>query len=512
MAFRKTMLVAGQAGKTVLIGTMTGHEIVQALRSQHIRVNPHAQRSLMKGAYRETTAELLDNDRIESMPRMKSFLKFAERLMDQLREGKNTEGFLGAIQLVIPDTFTDARLVFAGAEGVKEGSYEVMTALRALGSNRLATFEAQPAFNEPVLHLADGQARCFLLHSLERVAKKKINQQQKLIRKAEKAHESTETAKATLATLEATLKEVQTFLTDLHLGVMIYADSILPDGRIKGLPVGAEQRLYIEGNALNSQASQEEVLKYEQYSPVIVALRDIRDGEDFTWMSDEYIESDSKTISSASIKLFTLSALVQAFSFSIIDNNQPLKKFDSDMQDVVSAHTAFVEAYWAKVAEVFGPTWVPNIEQKPGERLLYLESMRGQGRRNVCFQAIFLLALGRLGYEMGLAADWDPDHDVIAKLDRLDPGTTDYDAERQMLGDDGKLKSTWVERWTNTMMKQSLNDDGEVVGYSFNNSRENLEATFRLLAKLADFAPRQRGTKAAPAEAIAEPVADLVEA
>lgn len=503
MAFQKTMLVADQAGKKILIGAMTGQEIVNALRSHHIRVNPNAQRSLMKGAKKETTAELLDNDRIETTPRMKSFLKFAERVMRQLKEDNNMEGFFGALQMVIPDTFEGARLVVVDPDTARGGAYELVHAVKALGAMQLATLEARPAFNEPVLHLADGQARCFLMHSLERLAKKRILQQQKLIRKAEKNHEPTEALKAALAEMEAHLREVQDFLSHLHLGVIIYADSVGPDGAIKGLPVNAEQRLYIEGNALNSQASQEEVLKYEQYSPVILALRDIRDSEELIWMSDEYIEADSKTVSSSSGKLFTLSALVQAFSYSIVDNNQPLKKFDDDIVELVGQHKEFVEAYWIKITEIFGPTWIPNVDQKPGERLTYLESLRGQGRRNVTFQAVFLLALGRLGYEMGVAAGWDPESELLNKLDRLSPEHVQYDAERTALKD-GLPASEWNSRWTDTMMKPSVKD-GVLVGYAFNNSRENIEATFRLLASLAGFTPPGKGmVTAAPANAAAE--------
>lgn len=513
MAFQKTMLVARQVGKPMFIGAMTGQEIVHALRSQHIQVNEKAQRSLIKGANRESTTELLDNDRIESTPRMKSFLKFAERLMDLLRHGQNTEGFLGAMQLVVPHTFTGARVTFADAEGARGSSYEVMTALKALGTAKLGTFEAQPAFNEAMLHLGDGQARGFLLHSLERVAKKKIAQQQKLIRKGEKAHEPALAEREKLAVLEAHLQEVQAFLSDLHLAVIIYADSIDADGRVIGLSEEAEQRLYVEGNALNSQASQEEVLKYEQYSPVIMALRDIREGDDYRWMSDDYIESDSKTVSSASVKLFTLSALVQAFSFSIIDDNQPLKKFDPDILDLVGQRKWFVEKYWTKVTEVFGSTWIPWADQKPNERLQYLESMRGGGRRNVIFQAIFLLALGRLGFEMGLAADWDPESDLINKLERLDPATTEYDAEHRVMGAKGELVSTWAERWTKTMMKPSLDEEGEISGYTFNNSRENLEQTVRELGRLADFPVKSRAQRnAAAAEAAAEAAAQAAAA
>lgn len=497
MSIRKTMIIARQAGKVIAIGTMTGAEIVHALRSGQIRVNPQAQRSLVKGAAKDTTAELLDNDRVETTPRMKSFMRFADRLMEELKKGRNTEGFLGCIQLVVPEAYKGARLVFADAPGARGASYEVQTAFNALGTTKLAVFEANPAFDEAVLHLGDGQGRCFLPHSLERATKKKIMQVQKAIRKKEKAHEPVAEEKANLAALEAKLKDIQSFLTDLHLGVMFYADSVDGEGRVKGLPVDAEQRLYIEGNALNSQASQEEVLKYEQYSPIVTVLRSVR--EDFTWMSQDYIEEDSKTISASSTRVFTLSALVQAFSLSLINDNQPLKKFDEELADTIGGRVSFVEAFWSRVTEVFGRTWVPDPNQKPGERQQYLESVRGAGRRNVAFQALFLLALGRLGYEMGEVANWDPDHDVLAKLDRLNPATTEYDAARTVVKD-SKPAVEWEPRWTNTMMKQSLNDDGEVTGHTFNNSRENLEATYRLLAKLADFTPKARAGRSGPPE------------
>jgi len=273
---------------------------------------------------------------------------------------------------------------------------------------------------------------------------------------------------------------------------MIYADSVDAEGHVKGLSMNAEKRLYIEGNALNSQASQEEILKYEQYSPVILALRDLREG--FNWMGDDFIESESKTVSSSSQKIFTLSALVQAYSYSIINNNQPLKKLESDVIEEVGQHCNFVEAYWEKITEIFKDTWVPEHIEKPSERIDYLESMRGQGKRNVLFQAIFLLALGRLGYEMGVAADWDPESEILDKVYLLSPKTNQYDAE-QVVIENGARVSKWADRWTNTMMKPSMKD-GALVGYVFNNSRENIEATFQELAKIAEFTPMTG--KAAP--------------
>jgi hypothetical protein len=85
-----------------------------------------------------------------------------------------------------------------------------------------------------------------------------------------------------------------------------YAHGVKADNTVVGLSEDAERRCYIEGNALNSMASKEDIIKYEQFSPIVVDLQAHRD--DLNWMSDEFIEEDSKSISSSSPKLFTLSA------------------------------------------------------------------------------------------------------------------------------------------------------------------------------------------------------------
>jgi hypothetical protein len=40
------------------------------------------------------------------------------------------------------------------------------------------------------------------------------------------------------------------------------------------------------------------------------------------------------------------------------------------------------------------------------------------------FQAIFLMALGRLCYQMGMQAKWDPHHIVLQKIKKLTPSPT----------------------------------------------------------------------------------------
>jgi hypothetical protein len=52
-----------------------------------------------------------------------------------------------------------------------------------------------------------------------------------------------------------------------------------------------------------------------------------------------------------------------------------------------------------------------------------------------------------------------------------------------------KSKLQKVDRWANAMMKQQADDNGNIVGYTFNNTRENVEATFHVLCRLADFTP-----------------------
>ena len=70
------------------------------------------------------------------------------------------------------------------------------------------------------------------------------------------------------------LKRIQRFLSQTTLSCVIYVDDVKPDGTVVGLPQDAERRLYIEGNALNARAAQEEVLKFETFSPVIVLLQE----------------------------------------------------------------------------------------------------------------------------------------------------------------------------------------------------------------------------------------------
>jgi hypothetical protein len=300
---------------------------------------------------------------------------------------------------------------------------------------------------------------------------------------------------------EAELAQVRKFLSETDVPFVLYAADVKADGRIVGLPKAAEQRLYIEGNALNSLASKEEVIKYENFSPVVLALQEER--LKHVWMDADYIEEDSKSISSASPKLFTLSALVQAFSLSIVGHNKPLRVGEHDFENV-EARREFVSAFWTRVSEVLGSTWVPDSDQSHGERVAYLQEMRGEEHRNVLFQAVFLMALGRLCYQMGKQSDWKPEHPVLGKLAALSPDKVRYDAVL--------AKGDWDERWANAMMKQTVDTKTmKVTGRAFNNTRENVETTFHELAKLAGFLISRKPDPAVDDADKKEVVADAAE-
>ena len=60
-----------------------------------------------------------------------------------------------------------------------------------------------------------------------------------------------------LAEFEALLARQQRFLSNTAVPFVLYARSIRNDGSIAGITEQAEKRAYIEGNAMNSQASKD---------------------------------------------------------------------------------------------------------------------------------------------------------------------------------------------------------------------------------------------------------------
>jgi hypothetical protein len=144
--FNKAALLGTQAGKAILTGTMRAQEYVHHLRNKELTVNSKAQRSLVPGANKETTSDLIDNDGVLKMQRMKSFLKFVRRVIDNVERGNVTEGFFGSVSFVLPEQFTRARFEPLRIDGVPDDV-------------RVGMLKANPRMGESILHIADGQAR-----------------------------------------------------------------------------------------------------------------------------------------------------------------------------------------------------------------------------------------------------------------------------------------------------------------------------------------------------------------
>src|SRR5262249_20231244 len=155
---------------------------------------------------------------------------------------------------------------------------------------------------------------------------------------------------ADVARLEQLRERIRRFLSATDLTFVCYASEVLDDGSIVGLDEDAEKRLYIEGNALNSQATKEEVIKYEAFSPVIVLLQEERMEPENAWMDVEYIEEDSKVVAKSSGKLFTLSALVQAYSQSVLGDSDAISNPNAEMFRKVAERQEFVRWYWRRIS------------------------------------------------------------------------------------------------------------------------------------------------------------------
>jgi DNA-sulfur modification-associated len=428
-------------------------------------------------ANKESTDDLIENDGVLKMPRMKNFLKFLQRVMDNVEGGKVTDGFLGSVSMVLPKSFTGARL-------------EILPLTNLPDDSRIGVFKANPTMGESILHIADGQGRIVGFHSLERELVLKIVKLKDAIKKIERKGLPAADEKADLVDLEKALERVRKFLSETDMSFICYAHERKTDNTVVGLGEDAEKRCYIEGNAYNSMASKEDIIKYEQFSPIVVDLQTYRDEHD--WMDEEFIEDDSKSISSSSLKLFTLSALVQAYSWGLVNDNKPLKNVDLNLQSVVDKRKAFCHAFWDRITNIFEPVWLPKSEDGPAtnatfdqaEHAAYLKQAR-QIEKNVTFQAIFLQALGRLCYAMGKKAEWDPNSPLLLKLDQLSPRLVEYRAvpKYHFVDKDTLHVDQWNDEWTRTMMKQSIDKTtGKVQGYAFNNASENISATRHLLA------------------------------
>jgi hypothetical protein len=478
---RLPVFVGRQAGKVLLTGTLSAREIISALRFETLAVNPNAQRSLARGANKETTKELLDDDRAHRTPRMKELVTFYLRVMESVERGDNRHGFLGAVQLIIPERFTRARLRFA----VEDPSPAhipggLAVAMAALENRRFATLEADPQLGETVFDIGDGQGRCFAFFSFHRAVADAILDRKRRMKKLESPDAD---AERELARLEELRERIQRFISETDVSFVCYASHVLPDGRIVGLDEDAERRLYIEGNALNSQATKEEVVKYESYSPVVRSLQEERGDVQNLWMDPEFIEEDSKTIGKSSTKLFTLSMLTQAYSLSMLGDADPITNPDAEMFGKVAERAEFVGTYWRRISEIFGPWWLPRDPERRDQlldgdaRMAYLEKLRLQ--RNVILQATFLLALGRLGFLLGEASQWEATSPLMQKLDAI--RAIEYRAYR---GADpgGRDPDAYDPTWVRAMMKARTDrETGEIDGYVFDHAPDKIRATAQLL-------------------------------
>jgi hypothetical protein len=477
------VFVGRQAGKVILTGTLSAQEIITALRFEAMAVNPNAQRSLARGAGKETTKELLEDDRAHRTPRMAELVAFYLRVMEGVEHGDNRQGFLGAVQLVIPDRFTRARLRFAEEQALAQGGLAV--AMSALNSRRLATLEAEPQMGETLFDIGDGQGRCFAFFSFHRAIVDAIVDRKRRIGATNAPDAAAERELARLETLRA---RIQRFLSETDVSFVCYASHVLADGRLVGLDEDAERRLYIEGNALNSQATKEEIVKYESFSPVVRSLQEERSDLQNLWMDPEFIEEDSKTVGRGSSKLFTLSALIQAYSLSMLGDTDPISNPNADMFSKVAERSEFVRTYWRRISEIFGAVWVPKDPGRPDQlldgsaRVAYLEQQKL--KRNVAFQATFLLALGRLGYMLGEVSRWDATAPALQKLDAI--GSLEYRAYR---GSDpgGRDPDAYDTTWARAIMKPRVDrETGEIDGYVFDHAGDKIRATSQMLFATLD--------------------------
>src|SRR5260370_36659336 len=82
-------------------------------------------------------------------------------------------------------------------------------------------------------------------------------------------------------------------------------------------------------------------------------------------MDHDYIEEDSKVVGKSSPKLFTLSALTQAYSYSILGDTDPISNPNAEMFRKVAERAEFVRAYWRRISRAFGRLWVsPDPEPR----------------------------------------------------------------------------------------------------------------------------------------------------
>jgi len=469
------VLAGHQNGKTILTGTISAADIISALTSEALSVNPKAQRSLAgAGANKETTRQLLDDERVHKTPRMKSFVAFQKRVMEELEKGHSDQGFFGALSLAVPEEFKAARvLLVEHDEGVADSPALAVFQSSLRSDQKLGVFIAEPGLGEPAIHIGDGQGRSVGFYAFDKTLTEQVAKIRKHVKKLEAARQDASEEKRLLQEAEKVRDRARRFVSKNDIPFVLYVQTIKNDGAVVGISEEAEKRMYIEGNALNTQAGKEQVIKYETWSPIVVALQQIRESDEFTWMSPDYIEEDAKSIPVKSTKVFTLSTLVQAHSRAMMGSENAALKVPENAFEVVEERDEFVRAFWQRVTKLFGAVWVPpNLDAT--ERLAYLEKRRDE--QSVLFSAVFLQALGQLGYTLGKAAQWNAESDVLNQLDKLKRDLSFYAARQN---------GAYNKQWSAVMMKEKTDKQGQGTGeFNFYNTRDTVQGTHALLSSL----------------------------
>ncbi|MCG3865807.1 MULTISPECIES: DNA sulfur modification protein DndB [unclassified Photobacterium] len=457
--FMTPVIKSEHLGKIILTGSISLREIAEQIRSGALTVNPEAQRSL--GHQSEITQDLLITNDVMKSKRMISFCNFMDKVLKNLEHNAIDEGFLGCLQLIVDESSDAISLDLLDPTQFQDVNSNSLALFFAhLGrSQSVGVMKAQPSFGQAYAQIGDGQGRsvgtyCWYQAFMDRKATlmKEISRKEKLEEDAAAEKFSFDELKK----LEPLLNEV---FDTTRIPFVIYGSKI-ENKVVKGLSLDAQRRLYIEGNALNSQASTEQILKYETYSPTILDLINLR--TEVNWMSPDFIEENSKSIGKSSQKLFTLSALAKAHSFAISNHDKPIENVSEKMIAEVENRHLFVGNFWKKVEQIFGTKWLKYSGLK-NERIGYLKDLRDI-KRDVSFQGIFLQALGQVCYTLGKNENinWNEEHsfDELNTLSSVDWNAFSEEAQK------------WNPIWTNALMKQ--NKEG---GYVFNNVADSIKKT-----------------------------------
>src|SRR5207247_4314619 len=132
----------------------------------------------------------------------------------------------GAVQLVIPDRFTKARLHFIEEIGL---SGDATVAMNALGLRRLAMLEAAPDLGETLFEIGDGQGRCFAFYSFQRAVTDALRDKR---RRASVRGDAA--ADQEIARLEALKDRIHGVLSATDVPFVCYASQAGDEGRIVG--------------------------------------------------------------------------------------------------------------------------------------------------------------------------------------------------------------------------------------------------------------------------------------